>query len=79
MKTFYKSLSWALVSGVIIGSSAYMESGSLRIAFMTALLASLLKTPFYSLHECLWNMDWRRRTRTVKVEIINEPILEEAL
>jgi uncharacterized membrane protein len=77
MKTVYKSLSWAVVSGIIIGTTAFIECGSLKTALVTALVASLLKTPFYSVHECMWNWDWKRneRTRTIQVEIV-EPELE---
>lgn len=50
-----KTLSWAFVSGIIIGTTTYCETGCIRAALVTALVASTLKTPVYSLHEMAWN------------------------
>lgn len=55
MRTILKSLSWAFVSGIIIGTTAYAETSSLKAACVTALVSALLKTPVYSLHELVWN------------------------
>lgn len=49
-----KSISWAIVSGVIIGVTAYAETRSLKAAGITALVSALLKTPVYGLHELAW-------------------------
>ncbi len=52
---FLKTLSWAFVSGIIIGTTTYVETKNIQAALVTALVASTLKTPIYSLHEMVWN------------------------
>lgn len=53
-RTFMKTLSWAVLSGILIGTTAYVETGSIKAAFVTALVASMLKTPLYTIHEMAW-------------------------
>lgn len=53
-KTHVKTLTWLLVSGLVIWASAYIEIRDIHLSFMTALWAGSLKTPFYWVHEALW-------------------------
>jgi len=55
MTTLLKTLTWALVSGVLIGGAAYWETRNVWVAFVTAVWAVSLKTPAYTVHEWLWN------------------------
>lgn len=54
MVTLLKTVSWAVVSGVLIGTTAYVETGSVRAALVTALVSASLKTPIYTIHEMAW-------------------------
>lgn len=60
-KTIAKSISWAVVSGIIIGITAYVETANLKAAFVTALVSALLKTPIYSLHELAWGKGSKKK------------------
>lgn len=55
MRSILKTLSWLMVSGLIIFASALYECGSVRLALWAALIASFLKTPVYWLHEVAWS------------------------
>ncbi len=52
--TWQKTVSWLVVSYILIASTVWYESGSIWIALVAALWASLLKTPAYSVHEHIW-------------------------
>jgi uncharacterized membrane protein len=52
--TLAKTVSWLVVSGILITCTGWFESGSFMVGFMTAVWASIIKTPIYSLHEALW-------------------------
>ncbi len=54
MKSIFKTISWLLVSGLIIFSGGYFETGNALIAVKAAFWASVLKTPVYWIHEVLW-------------------------
>lgn len=54
-KSFAKTLSWMLVSGVIIALPTLATTGSLMTALEVAFWACLFKTPVYWLHEVAWN------------------------
>lgn len=56
MRIMLKCLSWAVFSGLLIGGTAYIESGSLQTAFVVGLISSMLKTPFYGVHEKAWDV-----------------------
>jgi uncharacterized membrane protein len=60
-KIVVKSLSWALVSGLLIFLTAWTETGMFKAAVMTAIVSCLLKTPFYSIHEFLFDAAWNRK------------------
>lgn len=53
-KALYKTLSWFILSGLLIASCNYYEYADISIAVKAAVLASLLKTPLYWLHESIW-------------------------
>jgi uncharacterized membrane protein len=65
VKVVFKSLSWAVVSGIIIGVTAYTQSNSYKLAFITALVSVCLKTPFYSAHEVAFDAFWHRKDKKV--------------
>ena len=50
MKSFYKTVSWLVVSGILIAGCGYFETGSLKVAVMSAFWACILKTPIYWIH-----------------------------
>jgi len=53
--TIVKTISWMFTSASLVGTIAFVESGSIKSAAITALVAASLKTPMYTLHEVLWN------------------------
>jgi len=65
-KVVIKSLSWAAVSGVIIFLTAWLETGMYKAALITALVSVLLKTPFYSVHEVVFDAVWHRKGNKVQ-------------
>lgn len=62
-KTLIKTVSWALVSGVLIFGSAYSATGLVRESLLAACFASLLKTPVYAAHEPLFERIYKRFTK----------------
>lgn len=54
-KSFAKTMSWMLVSGVIIAIPTLVTTGSLVTALGVAFWACLFKTPVYWLHEVVWS------------------------
>jgi uncharacterized membrane protein len=50
-KTIIKSISWAVVSGLLIFTSSYIATGLFNASLMAAFMASLVKTPVYAAHE----------------------------
>jgi uncharacterized membrane protein len=59
-KTGVKTLSWLIVSGLLICGAAYYETHDLSKSLLTAFWACALKTPVYSLHEALFERWWHR-------------------
>ena len=57
-KTTVKTVSWVIVSGLVIFVAAYTETRMPVASFMTAFWACLLKTPFYSVHEVVFERLW---------------------
>lgn len=55
MKCLLKTMSWLIVSGILIAVCAYAETGSVKVAVTSALWACILKTPIYWAHEILWS------------------------
>jgi uncharacterized membrane protein len=56
------------VSGIIIFTTAYIETGMYKAALITALVSALLKTPFYSVHEVAFDAVWHRRKDKVQAD-----------
>lgn len=63
-KSFAKTISWMLVSGVIIALPTLYATGSLLTALEVAFWACLFKTPVYWLHEVVWNGRKRKAVET---------------
>lgn len=61
MKTFAKTATWTLVSGLLFLISSLAAGVPLPTALWSVMLVSMMKTPFYSLHESAWNWSDRRR------------------
>lgn len=55
MKCFLKTMSWLIVSGILIAVCGYAETGSVKVAVMSAFWACVLKTPIYWIHELIWS------------------------
>lgn len=55
MITLAKTLSWAILSGLLIYGSVYYETSNHWASFVAAFIAVALKTPFYTAHEWGWN------------------------
>ena len=62
MKTFTKSISWAVTSGVVIFCTTYASTGNATASLASAAVASLIKTPVYSVHETAFNALWAKWT-----------------
>ena len=52
--TWQKTISWLVISYILIAATAWYESGNLTIGLLAAFWATIIKTPVYSLHESLW-------------------------
>lgn len=63
MKSIAKTVSWLVVSGLLIAVCTWFESGSLAIGLVAAFWACLLKTPIYWVHEALWE---QKKLRSVQ-------------
>lgn len=53
-KAMAKTVSWLVISGLIIAAPTWYETGSVGTAFLVAFWACLFKTPVYWLHELGW-------------------------
>lgn len=58
-KNISKTFSWMICSIFIIGISAYIFGAELKEAVMTGIIASISKTPFFSVHEYVFEKLWR--------------------
>lgn len=58
MKTLAKTLSWTFVSVLIIFVPAYVETASIKSAFVVAFAAVAAKTPFFAVHEAVFERIW---------------------
>lgn len=52
--TWTKTMSWYVISFVIITLTGFYEFRSWKLAALTAFWASLIKTPVYTIHEHWW-------------------------
>ena len=55
MKSLAKTISWLIVSGILIAGCSWFESGNLAVGLMAAFWACILKTPVYCIHEIMWD------------------------
>lgn len=55
MKNLYKTISWLIVSGVLIAACNWYEIGDLKTACLGAFWSCVFKTPVYWIHELIWN------------------------
>lgn len=58
MKTFIKSMSWMVISGILIFTTTYISTGSIQASFWSAFSASLVKTFIYGIHEKAFERLW---------------------
>ncbi len=70
MKSFYKTVSWLVVSGILIAGCAYYETQNLSLALMSACWACVLKTPIYWIHELAWTRIGVKTIQPVSSEIV---------
>jgi len=54
MRNAIKTIGWLIISWVLIALGVYWKTSDLTLAFASTLPGVLLKTPFYSLYEWLW-------------------------
>lgn len=59
-KTHWKTFTWVIVSGIVIWVGAYIEIRDVYLSFMAAFWAVVLKTPFFWVHEHVWEV-WAKR------------------
>jgi uncharacterized membrane protein len=59
IKNFSKTMSWMICSIFIIGISAWLFGADLKSATMTGIIASISKTPFFSIHEYIFEKLWK--------------------
>ena len=55
MKSLAKTISWLIVSGILIAGCSWFESGNFTVGLMAAFWACMLKTPVYWIHEIMWD------------------------
>jgi uncharacterized membrane protein len=70
MNSFYKTVSWLVVSGILIAGCGYFETGNLKVAVMSAFWACVLKTPIYWIHELFWSRIGAEKIKPVPAEIV---------
>lgn len=52
--TWQKTISWMIVSSIMIAGCAWFASGSLIVGLMAAFWANFIKLPLYYAHEAVW-------------------------
>lgn len=77
MKVLAKTLSWAVVSGMLIFGSAYISTGLIRESLTAAFFACLLKTPVYAAHEPAFEWAYKRFKRKPKQTRFPLPVIED--
>lgn len=60
IKNLTKTISWMICSIFIIGTSAYIFGANLQESIMTGIIASVAKTPFFSIHEFIFERMWTK-------------------
>ena len=61
IKNFSKTISWMICSIFIIGISAFIFGAEIKESIMTGIIASISKTPFFSIHEYIFEKLWRNK------------------
>jgi uncharacterized membrane protein len=72
MKCLLKTLSWLIVSGILIAFCGYMETGSALVAIKASVWACILKTPVYWVHELIWSKAKDAGPKIVEPEVVCE-------
>lgn len=67
--TWQKTISWLIVSYVVIAATVWYESGNLYVAMTATLWACIIKTPVYSLHEALWGRLIFKKQQTTEIQV----------
>lgn len=60
MKTLYKTIGWAIVSGVIFMASALVHGCPWESALFATACATALKTPAYTVYEFVFERCWKK-------------------
>lgn len=66
MKTLWKTIGWAIVSGCIFMSSALVHGCPWEAALFATLVATALKTPAYTIYEIVFEKTWKRGSSQVE-------------
>jgi len=53
-RSFLKGFVWELISFLIVIIAVYLVYGDLRTSIMFSLILTLVKIPFYFMHERIW-------------------------
>lgn len=72
MKSFYKTVSWLIVSGILISACNWYEMRDLKVAVIAAFWGCVFKTPVYWFHEKLWS------NKSTKIEPVNPNVVCQA-
>ena len=72
MNCFLKTMSWLIVSGILIAFCGYLETGSVIVAVKASIWACIMKTPVYWAHELLWSKATNASPKAVEPEVVCE-------
>jgi len=53
-RSFLKGFSWELISFLIVAGAIYIFYGNLKSSLILSFVLTLIKIPFYFLHERIW-------------------------
>jgi hypothetical protein len=59
-----KTLSWMIVSGIVICLSVGISTGQWWAAFIGTVWSCLTKMPVYSVHDWVWDHLWPKQSRS---------------
>ncbi len=66
-RSFLKGFIWELISFLIVILAVYMVYGNLKNSIMFSLILTLVKIPFYFVHERIWKkIKWGKTYYTKK-------------
>lgn len=70
MRNFQKTISWLIVSGLLIAVCNYWEVRNLKLAIMSSFWACVFKTPIYWIHEYVWSKSKIEPIKTIEPTVV---------